>query len=106
MRLGNGLSSRFMKRQRYSNQQNLISHTIYQSVSPSIIEYELIGAFAHSWGTVGADLSCTSPIYRPWLSSTNLPNAPVVQAVINTFWVCVCPIASRLTSNAERTYNC
>jgi hypothetical protein len=25
--------------------------------------------------TVGADLSCTSPIYRPWFSSTNFPNA-------------------------------
>src|SRR6266487_1427852 len=27
--------------------------------------------------TVGADLSCTSPIYRPWFSSTNFPNAPL-----------------------------
>src|SRR2546425_1923654 len=26
---------------------------------------------------VGADLSCTSPIYRPWCSSTNFPNAPL-----------------------------
>jgi len=28
-------------------------------------------------GAVGADLSCTSPIDRPWFSSTNFPNAPL-----------------------------
>src|SRR5258708_30473157 len=27
--------------------------------------------------TVGADVSCTAPMYRPWFSSTNFPNAPL-----------------------------
>jgi len=28
--------------------------------------------------TVGADLSCTLPIYRLWLSPTHFPNAPLL----------------------------
>src|SRR6266849_3652398 len=31
--------------------------------------------------TVGADLSCTAPIYRPWFSSTNFPNAPLREGI-------------------------
>jgi len=40
-------------------------------------------------GAVGADLSCTSPIDRPWFSSTNFPNAPLrayPKTVLKQLW--------------------
>src|SRR2546421_7506430 len=66
--------------------------------------------------TVGADLSCTSPIYRPRFSSTNFPNAPQKMPLLPT-WLPVnysgCPqlprvligtlsIIERIQANAKR----
>ena len=34
--------------------------------------------------TVGADVSCTAPMYRPLFSSTNFLNAPIWAALVNS----------------------
>ena len=46
--------------------------------------------------TVGADWSCTLPIYRLWLSSMHFPNAPVSQKGVD--------IRARKTSNQYQQY--